>query len=52
MAMGQAAGAAAALAAREGGELRCVDLHELHTLLRAHGAIVPSRTFAPAPLPS
>ena len=52
MAMGQAAGAAAALAARDGCELRCIDLHELHTLLRAHRAIVPNRAFAAAAVPS
>ncbi len=42
MATGQAAGAAAALAARRGIELREVPLGEIHTLLRAHGAIVPT----------
>ncbi len=41
MAMGQAAGAAAALAARGGLELREVPLGHLHALLRQHGAIVP-----------
>jgi hypothetical protein len=42
MAMGQAAGAAAALAAQRDCELREVPLTVLHTLLRAHGAIVPT----------
>lgn len=41
MAMGQVAGAAAALAARQGVELRAVPLGDLHALLRKHGAIVP-----------
>lgn len=41
MAMGQAAGAAAALAVRDGAELREVPLAKLHALLREHGAIVP-----------
>ena len=46
MAMGQAAGAAAALAVRKGCELRDVALSDLHALLRAHNAIVPSHEFA------
>jgi glycine/D-amino acid oxidase-like deaminating enzyme len=41
MAMGQAAGAAAALAAKQGCTPLAVPLEELKTLLRAHGAIVP-----------
>lgn len=41
MAMGQAAGAAAALAVRDGIEVRQVPLAKLHALLRKHGAIVP-----------
>ncbi len=41
MAMGQAAGAAAALAARRGVDLEQVPLSELHRLLRKHQAIVP-----------
>ena len=41
MAMGQAAGAAAALAVRHGIASRDVDLIELKTLLKKHGAIVP-----------
>lgn len=41
MATGQAAGAAAALAARHGVALDEVPLHDLHELLREHGAIVP-----------
>jgi hypothetical protein len=45
MATGQAAGAAAALAARQGCSVRAVPLDGLRALLRAHGAIVP----APAP---
>lgn len=41
MAMGQAAGAAAALAAKTGCELREVPIEDLHALLRSNGAIVP-----------
>jgi hypothetical protein len=41
MAMGQAAGAAAALAVRDGVTPAAVDLTELHNLLRQHDAIVP-----------
>jgi hypothetical protein len=41
MAMGQAAGAAAALAANRGGDFTAVPLPELRELLRRHGAIVP-----------
>jgi hypothetical protein len=41
MAMGQAAGATAALAARSATTPRSVPLGELRTLLREHGAIVP-----------
>jgi len=41
MAMGQAAGAAAALAAKLGADFEEVPLEKLHTLLRRHGAIVP-----------
>jgi len=41
MAMGQVAGAAAALAAQAGGDPREVPLARLHALLRQHGAIVP-----------
>jgi len=40
-AMGQAAGAAAVIAARSGVSVRDVPLDELRELLRAHGAIVP-----------
>lgn len=40
-AMGQAAGAAAVLAARAGGSVRDVQLAALRQLLREHGAIVP-----------
>ncbi len=46
MATGQAAGAAAALAARHRTELRDVPLAELHALLSAHGAIVPDLSAA------
>lgn len=46
MAMGQAAGAVAALAVRDGVELRHVPLAEIYTLLRAHGAIVPETPAA------
>ena len=49
MATGQAAGAAAALAARRGEELRAVPLGEIHALLRAHGAIVPNLSAAQPP---
>jgi hypothetical protein len=41
MAMGQAAGAAAALAAKTGATPLEVPLKEIHGLLRAHGAIIP-----------
>jgi hypothetical protein len=41
MATGQAAGAAAALAAQRGLSVRDVPLEELRALLRAHGAVVP-----------
>ncbi len=41
MGMGQAAGAAAALAAKSGKTPLEVPLREIHDLLRAHGAIVP-----------
>jgi len=41
MAMGQAAGAAGALAVRHGIASRDVDLTELRALLKRHGAIVP-----------
>jgi len=41
MAMGQAAGVAATLAAKAGGTPLDVPLKEIHDLLRAHGAIIP-----------
>lgn len=41
MAMGQAAGAMAALSARTGVDPEALPLQEIRTLLRAHGAIVP-----------
>jgi hypothetical protein len=41
MAMGQAAGAAATLAAKAGTTPLEVPLKEIHTLLRDHGAIIP-----------
>jgi hypothetical protein len=41
MAMGQAAGAAAALAAQSGTTPLDVPLKQIHELLRAHGAIIP-----------
>ena len=41
MAMGQAAGAAAALAARQGCAIDAVPIAELRALLETHGAIVP-----------
>ena len=40
MAMGQAAGTAAALAAKEDGDVRAVDVGHLRDLLRADGAIL------------
>lgn len=43
MAMGQAAGAAAALAARDGCDPREVPVEAIRDLLEAHGAIVPRR---------
>jgi hypothetical protein len=52
MAMGQAAGAAAALASRHGCELRTVSLPELRALLRAHHAIVPTSSVAAVPASS
>jgi hypothetical protein len=52
MAMGQAAGAAAALAAQHGCELREVGYSELCSLLRTHHAIVPSRAFVPTAVSS
>ena len=42
MAMGQAAGAASALAARNGTTPTSVPLDEIHSLLRQHAAIVPA----------
>lgn len=42
MAMGQAAGAAAALAAKNGTTPLDLPLREIHKLLRKHGAIVPA----------
>jgi hypothetical protein len=41
MAMGQAAGAAAVLATREGGTVGDTSLDDLRSLLKEHGAIVP-----------
>lgn len=41
MAMGQAAGAAAALATQRGIPSRDVPIPEIRTLLREHGAVVP-----------
>ncbi|MHB9025884.1 MAG: FAD-dependent oxidoreductase [Armatimonadota bacterium] len=41
MAMGQAAGAMAALAAQTGTEVESLPLADIHALLRAHGAIIP-----------
>jgi len=41
MAMGQAAGAMAALSARSGVELEELAMSDIHDALRAHGAIVP-----------
>jgi hypothetical protein len=42
MATGQAAGAAAALASKDGGSVQDVDVDRLRDLLAAHGAVVPS----------
>ncbi len=44
MAMGQAAGATAALAAKQGTTPLDVPLAEIHQLLAQHGAIIPSHT--------
>ncbi|HEX2513582.1 MAG TPA: FAD-dependent oxidoreductase [Chloroflexota bacterium] len=53
MATGQAAGAAAALAAQARGSVRAVDVPTLRALLRAHGAIVPDLpTETGEPLPA
>ncbi len=41
MAIGQAAGAAAALSAQRGVDIRKLPLADIHALLRQHGAIVP-----------
>ncbi len=41
MAMGQAAGAMAALSAHSGVELEQLAMADIHTALRAHGAVVP-----------
>ncbi|MFU8781209.1 MAG: FAD-dependent oxidoreductase [Kiritimatiellia bacterium] len=42
MAMGQAAGAMAALSAKQGVDMRALDLEDIRGLLRVHGAIVPA----------
>jgi hypothetical protein len=44
MAMGQAAGAMAALSARTGCDPEALSIAEIHALLRAHQAIVPGET--------
>jgi hypothetical protein len=44
MAMGQAAGAMAALSARTGCDPEALPIAEIHALLRAHQAIVPGET--------
>lgn len=49
MAMGQSAGAAAAMAATQKCELREVSLPELHSLLQKHGAIVPMQALKNSP---
>jgi hypothetical protein len=49
MATGQAAGAAAALAAGLGLSVRDVPLDSLRTVLREHGAIVPQPADTGAP---
>lgn len=46
MAMGQAAGAAAALAAREDADFEDVPIAEIRAALRQHGAIVPPDLIA------
>lgn len=46
MAMGQAAGALAVLAAQTGVDVADVPMADLHALLRAHGAVVPEVTAA------
>jgi 2-polyprenyl-6-methoxyphenol hydroxylase-like FAD-dependent oxidoreductase len=48
MAMGQAAGALAALAIQTGVDVEAVPLEQLRSLLRAHGAIVPEIASTPA----
>lgn len=47
MAMGQAAGAMAALSARTGIDPEALPLDDIYTLLRAHGAIVPGDVTLP-----
>lgn len=43
MAMGQAAGTAAALARKEGGNVRCIDVEKLKKCLKDAGCIVPEK---------
>ncbi len=50
MAMGQAAGAAAALAAKTGMEIRELPLVSIHELLKAHRAIVPEKVRTGTPI--
>lgn len=47
MAMGQAAGAIAALSASSGQRVEDVDLARIHAALRRHGAIIPGDVSAP-----
>lgn len=47
MAMGQAAGAIAALSARDGERVENVALDRIHTVLRRHGAIIPGDVSVP-----
>ncbi|MFA6666565.1 MAG: FAD-dependent oxidoreductase, partial [Armatimonadota bacterium] len=42
MATGQAAGAMAALAVQTGKDVEALCINEIHTLLKAHAAIVPN----------
>lgn len=52
MAMGQAAGAMAALSARTGVDMEDLPLKDIHALLRKHGAVVPGDVKIPAVLPA
>jgi hypothetical protein len=47
MAMGQASGAAAVLAAHSGQDVRNLDIEKIRLLLRQHGAIIPGESDPP-----